>query len=543
MLGLMQHHALLISHTIDFAARHHAETEVVSRRVEGDIHRTNYAQVNARAKQIAQALDAWQVPRAARVGTLAWNGYRHFELYFGVSGSGRVLHTVNPRLHPDQLAWIVNHAEDDVFCFDMTFLPVVQAIAPKLKTVKHFVALCEASALPADSAIPNLVSYEAWIAPHKNAYAWPALDERTASSMCYTSGTTGEPKGVLYSHRSTLLHAMTVIAPDAMNLSARDTVLPVVPMFHVNAWGIPYAMPIVGSKLVLPGPQLDGKSIYELFESEAVSFSAGVPTVWQMLITYMRSNGLKLSTMRRTVIGGSACPPAMYDAFKNEFNVQVNHAWGMTEMSPIGTYASLKVKHQRLSTAEQRAVLLKQGRNVFGVEMKIVDDAGKTLPRDGSTFGNLMVKGPWIVNHYYKRDHETLLDAEGYFATGDVGTLDEDGYLQITDRSKDVIKSGGEWISSIDIENIALAHPAVAMAACIGVPHPKWDERPLLIIVTRPDHTVSATDLLAFYDGKVAKWQAPDAVAFVDAIPLGATGKILKTKLREQFKGYALNTP
>jgi 3-(methylthio)propionyl---CoA ligase len=542
MLGLMQHHPLLISSTIDFAARHHAETEIVSRRVEGDIHRTNYAHVNARAKQIAQALDAWNIPRSARVATLAWNGYRHFELYFGVSGSGRVLHTINPRLHPDQLAWIVNHAEDEVFSFDMTFLPVVQAIAPKLKTVKHFVALCEADALPNDTTIPNLVSYEAWIAPHQKPYAWPALDERTASSMCYTSGTTGEPKGVLYSHRSTLLHAITVIAPDAMNLTARDTVLPVVPMFHVNAWGLPYAMPIVGSKLVLPGPQLDGKSIYELFESEGVTFSAGVPTVWQMLITHMRSNGLKLSTMRRTVIGGSACPPTMYDAFKNEFNVQVNHAWGMTEMSPIGTYASLKVKHLGLSPSAQREVLLKQGRNVFGVEMKIVDDGGQTLPRDGTTFGNLMVRGPWIVNHYFKRDHETLLDAEGYFATGDVGTLDADGYLQITDRSKDVIKSGGEWISTIDIENVALAHPAVAMAACIGVPHPKWDERPLLIVVKRPDQTVTAAELIAFYDGKVAKWQAPDAVAFVDAIPLGATGKILKTKLREQFKDYALNT-
>jgi 3-(methylthio)propionyl---CoA ligase len=542
MLGLMQHHPLLISSTIDFAARHHAETEIVSRRVEGDIHRTNYAHVNARAKQIAQALDAWNIPRSARVATLAWNGYRHFELYFGVSGSGRVLHTINPRLHPDQLAWIVNHAEDEVFSFDMTFLPVVQAIAPKLKTVKHFVALCEANALPNDTTIPNLVSYEAWIAPHQKPYAWPALDERTASSMCYTSGTTGEPKGVLYSHRSTLLHAMTVIAPDAMNLTARDTVLPVVPMFHVNAWGLPYAMPIVGSKLVLPGPQLDGKSIYELFESEGVTFSAGVPTVWQMLITHMRSSGLKLSTMRRTVIGGSACPPTMYDAFKNEFNVQVNHAWGMTEMSPIGTYASLKVKHLGLSPSAQREVLLKQGRNVFGVEMKIVDDGGQTLPRDGTTFGNLMVRGPWIVNDYFKRDHETLLDAEGYFATGDVGTLDADGYLQITDRSKDVIKSGGEWISTIDIENVALAHPAVAMAACIGVPHPKWDERPLLIVVKRPDQTVTAAELIAFYDGKVAKWQAPDAVAFVDAIPLGATGKILKTKLREQFKDYALNT-
>jgi 3-(methylthio)propionyl---CoA ligase len=541
MFGLMQERPLLISSIIEFASVYHADAEVVSRRVEGDIHRTNYAACARRAKQVACALDAIGLAQSARVGTLAWNGYRHFELYYGVSGSGRVLHTINPRLHPDQMAWIANHAEDEVLCFDMTFLPLVKAIASKLTTVKHFVALCDASALPSDSGIANLVSYEAWIATKETSaatYAWPTLDENLASSLCYTSGTTGNPKGVLYSHRSTLLHAMASAAVDSIGISGRDTVLPVVPMFHVNAWGLPYLMPMVGAKVVFPGAALDGKSIYELFEAEKVTFSAGVPTVWQMLLAHMDANGLKLSTMRRTTIGGSACPPAMMDKFRDVYNVKVDHAWGMTEMSPLGTYGNLKEKHLALDWPAQRTVLLKQGRAVFGVDMKIVDDAGAELPRDGKAYGNLMVRGPWIVSKYFKGDGGTIIDRDGYFHTGDVATLDPDGYMQITDRSKDVIKSGGEWISSIDIENVAMAHPSVLMAACIGLPHPKWDERPVLCVVKKPDTSPTRKEIVKFYEGKIAKWQVPDDVIFVDAIPLGATGKMQKAKLREQFKDY-----
>jgi len=544
MLGLMQNQPLLISSLIDFAERHHGDGEIVSRRVEGDLHRYAWRDVARRARQIANGLDSWGLGFGDRVATLAWNGYRHLELYFGVSGSGRVLHTINPRLHPEQIAWIANHAEDQVLCFDLSFLPLVQAVHAKCPTVKHWVALCDADKLPQDSGIPGLQSYETWLADKPGTYQWPVFDENTASSMCYTSGTTGNPKAALYSHRSTTLHAYAAALPDVMGISARDAILPVVPMFHVNAWGIPYSAALTGAKLVFPGPAMDGKSIYELIEGEKVSYAAGVPTVWQMLLMHMKPAGLKFSTLKRTVIGGSACPPAMINAFRDDYGVEVLHAWGMTEMSPLGTLCTLKNKHLDLPKEEQMKILLKQGRAIYGVDMKIVGANGEDLPFDGKAAGDLLVRGPWVVREYFKGEGGAPLvrDAQGieWFPTGDVATIDADGFMQITDRSKDVIKSGGEWISSIDIENIAVAHPAVAMAACIGVFHPKWDERPIVVVVKKPNAEVSREELLKFYEGKTAKWQIPDDVVFVDAIPLGATGKMLKTRLREQLKDYRL---
>ncbi len=539
MFGLMQQQSLLISSLIDFAERHHGDGEVVSRRVEGDVHRYTWADVANRSRQLANALDGLRLMQGDRVATLAWNGYRHLEMYFGVSGSGRVLHTLNPRLHPDQVVWIANHAEDQILCFDMTFLPLVQAVHARCTTVKHWVALCDADKLPADTGIPNLTSYETLIGQQAKTYVWPQLDENSASSMCYTSGTTGNPKAALYSHRSTLLHAYAAALPDVMCISARDAILPVVPMFHVNAWGIPYSAAMTGAKLVFPGPALDGKSVYELIEAEKVTFAAGVPTVWQMLLGHMKPAHLKFSSLKRTVIGGSACPPAMINAFRDDYGVDVLHAWGMTEMSPLGTLCTLKNKHLSLPAEAQMKLRLKQGRAIFGVDMKIVNDAGETLPHDGKTYGDLLVKGPWIIREYFKQEGPPPL-IDGWFPTGDVATIDEDGFMQITDRSKDVIKSGGEWISSIDIENIAMAHPDVAMAACIGMPHPKWDERPVVCVVKKPGSALSSAEMLKFYEGKTAKWQIPDDAIFVEAIPLGATGKMLKTKLREQLSGYKL---
>lgn len=541
MLGLMQSQPLLISSLIEHAQRHHGDTEIVSRRVEGDIHRYQWKDVARRARQVAHALDGMQLLFSDRVATLAWNGYRHLELYFGVSGSGRVLHTLNPRLHPEQIAWIANHAEDQVLCFDMTFLPLVQAIHAKCGTIRQYVALCEPDQLPRDSGIPNLVSYESWIGGQPLDYHWPSFDENSASSMCYTSGTTGNPKAALYSHRSTILHAYAAALPDVMSLSARDAVLPVVPMFHVNAWGIPYSAALTGCKLVFPGPALDGKSVYELVEAEQVTYAAGVPTVWQMLLGHMKPGGLRFSSLKRTVIGGSACPPAMIEAFREEYGVEVLHAWGMTEMSPLGTLCTLKNKHLKLPAAEQMKIRLKQGRAIYGVDLKIVGDDGRELPWDGKTYGDLYVKGPWVVREYFKGEGGDPL-VDGWFPTGDVATMDADGYMQITDRSKDVIKSGGEWISSIDIENIAMAHPAVQMAACVGMKHPKWDERPIVAVVKKPGADLSREELLKFYEGKIAKWQVPDDVVFVESIPLGATGKMLKTRLREQLKDYRLPT-
>jgi fatty-acyl-CoA synthase len=541
LMGQMMNQPLLISSIIEFAARHFGTSEIVSRRVEGDLHRYTYRECHQRAKRLANALRALDVGMGDRVATLAWNGYRHLEAYYAVSGSGAVLHTINPRLHPEQVAYIANHAEDQVLLFDLTFLPLVEAIAPHCKTIRTYVLMAGRDRLPAETKIPDLRSYEDLIEAHSDEYAWPRFDENAASTLCYTSGTTGNPKGALYSHRSTVLHAYASAMPSALNVSARDTVLPVVPMFHVNAWGLPYSVPLNGAKLVFPGAALDGKSLYELFESEQVTFSAGVPTVWLGLINHALQNGLKFSSFRRTVIGGSACPPAMMNTLLDTFDVEVIHAWGMTEMSPLGTACTLQAKHLALPQEEQRRILQKQGHAVYGVDMKIVDDEGRELPWDGASYGHLLVKGPWIVSGYFKGEGGDPLQ-DGWFPTGDVATIDADGYMQITDRSKDVIKSGGEWIGTIDLENVAVSHPAVMQAACIGVHHPKWDERPLLVVVPRPGMAVTRDELLAFYEGKVAKWWLPDDVVFADTLPLGGTGKVQKNKLRDLYKDYKLPT-
>jgi acyl-CoA synthetase (AMP-forming)/AMP-acid ligase II len=541
LMGRMMSQPLLISSIIQHAERYFPNNEIVSRRVEGDIHRYTYRDCHRRARQLANALSGLGIKMGDRIATLAWNGYRHMEAYYAVSGSGAVLHTVNPRLHPEQIAYIANHAEDQYLLFDMTFLPLVEAFAPHCKTIKGFVMMCDRDRMPAQSKVPNLLCYEDLIEGSSDNYTWPVFDENSASSLCYTSGTTGNPKGALYSHRSTVLHSYGSAMPDSLNVSARDTVLPVVPMFHVNAWGLPYSVPLTGAKMVFPGGALDGKSLYELFEQEKVTFSAGVPTVWLGLLTYVNQNNLKFSSFKRTVIGGSACPPAMMKAFRKQHNVEVVHAWGMTEMSPLGTASTLQSHHLSLPEEAQDAILETQGHAIYGVDMKIVDDAGKELPWDGKTYGNLLVKGPWVISSYFKDEGGDVLQ-DGWFPTGDVATINADGYMQITDRSKDVIKSGGEWIGTIDLENIAMAHPSVQQAACIGIAHPKWDERPLLIVVRKPGVEISKEELIAFYEGKIAKWWTPDDVAFVDALPIGATGKILKNKMREQFKDYKLPT-
>jgi len=541
LMGQMMDQPLLISSIIEFAARHFGANEIVSRRVEGDLHRYTYRDCEARARRMAHALTGLGVQMGDRVATLAWNGYRHMELYYAVSGSGAVLHTINPRLHPEQIAYIVNHAEDQYLFFDLTFLPLIEAVAPLCNTVKSFILMSDRAHMPQETKIPSLLCYEDIIASTSDAYAWPQFDENSAASLCYTSGTTGNPKGALYSHRSTLLHAYASSMPGALNVSCLDTVVPVVPMFHVNAWGLPYSVPLSGAKMVFPGAALDGKSLYELFESEKVSFSAGVPTVWLGLINHALQNNLQFSTFRRTVIGGSACPPAMMDTLIDKLDVHVIHGWGMTEMSPLGTTGGLQAKHRELPKDAQRKILQKQGHAIFGVDMKIVDDDGVELPWDGETYGHLYVKGPWIVSGYFRNEGGDVLK-DGWFPTGDVATIDGDGYMQITDRSKDVIKSGGEWIGSIDLENIAMAHPSVMQAACIGVAHPKWDERPMLVVVKRPGQEVSREELLAFFEGKVAKWWLPDDVVFTEALPMGATGKIQKNRLRDQYREHQLPT-
>ena len=539
MLGLMQNRPLLISTIIDYAATYHQATEIVTRTVEGPIHRYTYGDARGRAKQAAKALAKLGIGLGDRVGTLAWNTHRHFELYFGVSGMGAILHTLNPRLFPEQIGYIVSHAEDKAIFADLSFVPLLQALAPQLKSVKHIVLLTDRAHMPA-GPLANALCYEELLAAEDDRLEWPEFDEMTASSLCYTSGTTGNPKGVLYAHRSTVLHSMAACMTDVFGLSARDCILPVVPMFHANAWGIAYAAPMSGAKLVFPGPKLDGASVFELLDGERVTISAGVPTVWLMLLDYLKREGKSLPHMSRTAIGGSAAPRSMIETFEKDHGVTVIHAWGMTEMSPLGTTGHLKGHMLDLPYEQQMHYKAKQGRGICGVEMRIVDDAGKELPRDGKAFGHLMVRGPWITSGYFKGEGGDVLNEGGWFDTGDVATLDPEGYMQITDRAKDVIKSGGEWISSIDVENMAMGHPAVAEAAVIGIAHPKWDERPLLVVVRKQGVEASQQDILHFLEGKIAKWWMPDDVVFVEEIPHTATGKIQKVTLRERFKDYVL---
>jgi len=538
MLGQMMSRPLLISSIARHAQQWHAKREIVSITADHPRHRYTYAEAFSRARQLTNALTKGGIQRGDRIATLAWNDFRHFETYYGVSCAGFVCHTINPRLFEDQIVYIINHAEDRWLFLDPAFVPLIEKLQARIPTVERFVILTSDAHLP-KTTLPNTVSYEALIQNESSECDWPELDENSASSLCYTSGTTGDPKGVLYSHRSTVLHCMGSALPDADNLSSNDVILPVVPMFHVNAWGLPYSSAMVGAKLVFPGPKMgDPETLQDLIESEQVTFSAAVPTVWQGMIAYLEKTGKRLDSLQRVLSGGSAVPVSLMDQLRDRYGVHVMHAWGMTETSPIGTVCSASPDAKALPEKQRDALRAKQGRCVFGVEMKIVDDVDRALPHDGKTFGALKVRGPWVASSYYKHYGADVFDPNGWFSTGDVATICPLGYMQITDRTKDVIKSGGEWISSIELENLAVSHPAVAQAAVISVPHEKWQERPLLVVVRKPDASVTREELLEFYLGKVAKWWIPDDVVFVDKLPLTATGKLSKLQLRQQFAGY-----
>ena len=551
MQGLMQQSALTVDTVLDHAKRWHGDREVVTRSVEGPIVRTTYAAMHNRAKRVSNALVGLGIRLGDRVATLAWNSGRHMEVWYGIMGIGAVCHTLNPRLHPDQIAWIIRHAEDRIIFVDLTFVPILEEILANCPSVEHVIVMTDSHHMTPFQVrgVPSLAwkgahTYETLVEGSSPDVAWGGFDENTAAGLCYTSGTTGDPKGVLYSHRSNYLHTLVGLQRDVLGVSATDTVLPVVPMFHANAWGIAFAGPAVGAKLVMPGSKMDGESIHQLLESEGVTFSAAVPTVWQMLLQHLDKTQGKLSTLKRVVIGGSACPEAIIRGFHDRYGVEVLHAWGMTETSPLGTLGSPNARVAALPYDERLAYQLKQGRPPLGIDLKLTDDANNELPHDGRTFGNLKVRGPFVVREYFKGAGGHILDSDGYFDTGDVATIDPEGFMQITDRAKDVIKSGGEWISTIDIENIAMGNPKVALAAVIGMPHPKWDERPLLLIKLKDGETATKEEMLRFLEGKIAKWWMPDDVAFVDDIPLGATGKIDKKLIRERMKGYVLpSTP
>ncbi len=537
MKGLMMDSHLTVSSILQYAEKYHKDGEIVSRNVEGGIHRYSYQDAAIRSRCLANALKRLGVTQQDRVATLAWNTHRHYELYYAVSGSGAILHTINPRLFPDQLAYILNHAEDEVLFLDLTFIPLLEQVAPQLKSLKKIVVLTDREHMPKSplpDAIPFLC-YEALIEAESDAYEWPDIDETSAASLCYTSGTTGNPKGVLYSHRSTILHAWASISREALDIGNNNTLLPVVPMFHVNAWGIPYSATMVGAKLILPGAGMDGASLCELIAAEQVDLLLGVPTIWLGLLQYCEQQGITLDPVKNVVIGGAAAPITMIRDFQEKHNAFVMHAWGMTELSPIGTVNSLNRYMSNLPLEARYTLQTKQGRPVYGIEMKIAGQDNQALPHDGESFGHLLVKGPWVATSYYKEDKSPLID--GWFDTGDVATIDPQGYMNIVDRSKDVIKSGGEWISSIDLENAAIGHPALAECAVIGVPHPKWDERPLLLAVLKEDMEISKEEIIFYLSDKVAKWWLPDDIIFVDELPHTATGKILKMKLRESYQG------
>ena len=541
MFGLMQDRPLMISAILKHAARSHATREVVSVNVSGKLHRYGYAELERRSRRLVRVLQSLGIVAPDRVGTLAWNGFRHMELYYAVSGMGAVCHTINPRLGAEDIAYIVTDGGDKLLFADLTFAPLIEAIAPKIAgSVRAVVMMADADEMP---SIPlpagmDLLCYETLMAAADEDYDWPEFDERTASSLCYTSGTTGRPKGVLYSHRSTLLHAMAINGADVFGTRATDRLLPVVPMFHVNGWGTPYAAPMVGATLVMPGRHLDGASLTALMNSERVTISAGVPTIWMGLLQHLRASGQRLDTVKRLVIGGSACPRLLLEAFDDEYGITVDHAWGMSETSPLGTYNVPNATNAGLAGEARTRLREKQGRGIFGIDMKIVNDSGASLPWDGTTSGDLMVRGPWVCGAYFGQEPGSACDSDGWFATGDVATIDADGYMEITDRSKDVIKSGGEWISSIMLENLAVSHPDVAEAAIIAVAHPKWDERPLLLVVPIAGRTLDRASVMAVYDGRVPKWWLPDDVVEVSELPHTATGKLHKMSLREKYKDH-----
>lgn len=537
MLGLMQDWPLLQSRMIEHAARFHGKREIVTYTVEGTVHRTTYRELEVRAKKFAQAMARLGVARGDRVGTLAWNTWRHVEIWYGTGGMGAVAHTVNPRLFSEQIVYIINHASDKVLCLDLTFVPLVESILGSLKEVRHFVIMTDRAHMPKDTTLPNALCYEELIAAEDGLYDWPELDENTACGLCYTSGTTGEPKGVLYSNRSTVLHAMAIAAADTMGINARDSVLPIVPMFHANSWGVPYVATLSGAKLVLNGPHHDPQTLWTILEDERVTVTAAVPTVWLALLKFLNENNKALPWLDRVTIGGSAAPRSMIEAFERDFDVRVYHAWGMTELSPLGTIGAHTAATEKLDFDGRMDVQAKQGRVVFGVDLRIVDADGQPQPHDGQAYGHLQARGAWTARAYFKRD-DKVLDEDGYFTTGDVATIDEQGFMQITDRSKDVIKSGGEWISSIELENAAVAHPDVKEAAVIGISHPKWAERPLLVLVMEEGKTIDKDAMNTFLGKSMAKWWLPDDVVIVSEIPHTATGKIHKTVLREQFRDY-----